>query len=93
MLGLRPHEFYHLTPLELWKMIDAHEEAELARRYETAYWIANLMNTQVRKKIRVDHLMAPFIRKKTKAEKVDERDAFFASFKKQQEEAAHGDHS
>lgn len=79
--------------MELWKMVEAREEAEQAQRYERAYWVANIMNTQVRKKIRIERLIAPFIRPKTKAEKVEERDDFFASFKKQQEEASHGDSS
>lgn len=79
-MRLKPDELYSLTPMELDKMLSAHEKAELARRWETAYWVANMLNIHLKKKVRTERLMQPFLPKKTSGAIAAERDKFFEEF-------------
>ena len=80
VLKLKPEELYSLSPLELDKMVTAHEKAELARRWETAYWVSNILNVHLKKKVRTERLMQPFLPKKTSGMIAAERDKFFEEF-------------
>lgn len=79
--------------MQFEKMLKAKEEAELARRYEQAYWTAWMVNVHLKKKVKVEQLAQPFVPKKTTAQRVNERDKFFEEFKRKRKEAGHGDGS
>lgn len=79
--------------MQFEKMLKAKEQAELARRYEQAYWTAWMVNVHLKKKIKVEQLVHPFVPKKTTAQKVSERDRFFEEFKRKRKEEADGNRS
>lgn len=79
VLGLKPDEFYHLSPMELMKLLVGYEQRRMNRLWLASYFTANLMGAQIRN-ISPEKLMQPFLPKKTKEEKVREREDFFTSF-------------
>ena len=79
MLKLKPGEFYHLSPLELMKLLDGYETRRLHVLWTAAYFTANIMATQV-KNITPEKLMQPFLPAKTREEKEEERNRFFKEF-------------
>lgn len=78
-LQLKPIEFMELSPMEFFKMVDGYEKRKLQSLWFSAYFTANIMGTQI-KNITPEKLMKPFLPEKSKAEKEQEKEEFFASF-------------
>lgn len=79
-----------LSPLDLIEMYEAVMDDEQQKRWETAYWINNLLNIQIpkdKKRIKVQDLMRPFLPQKTKYEKEEEKREFYRRFQRQRKEA------
>lgn len=89
-LMLRPWELDRLSVFEFNDMVDARNEMRQARRWETAYWVANIISPHLKRPAKAETLMKPFIREKTKEERTQEREDFFASFERQRKEAGNG---
>ena len=88
MLGLKPGEFRKLSPLELMKMLDGYESRKREILWLVSYFTANLMATQI-KNVTPEKLMRPFLPRKSKEEKEEERTKFFKEFySKRKEETA-----
>lgn len=79
ILGLKPYEFYELTPAELIKMLEGYERRRRDILWIVSYYAANLMGTQI-KNISPEKLMKPFLPIKSKEEKEEEKEAFFRDF-------------
>ena len=67
------------------KLLDGYDQRKMNILWMVSYFTANLMGTQV-KTISPEKLMQPFLRKKTKEEKLQEQEDFFTSFYKMREE-------
>lgn len=71
-------------------MADAYADFLMIRRRETAYWVANIISPHLKRPARTEELMKVFERPKTKEEKAQEAESFFANFARQREEAKRG---
>jgi hypothetical protein len=77
-------------------MAAAHEDALLEQRWETAYWLGNLMTIvavgpqKKPKGYRADALMKPFLPRKTGTEIANERRKFFEDFERKRRAALNG---
>jgi len=83
-LRLLPEQFYRLTPIELEKMLKAYEHQLEQRRWDMAYWVANMISVHTKKTVQPQTLMAPLLPKKSLGEKKKEAEDFFQSFREQQ---------
>lgn len=79
VLGLKPQEFYKLTPAELIKMLEGYERRRRDILWIVSYYAANLMGTQI-KNISPEKLMKPFLPQKSKEDKEAEKEQFFKDF-------------
>ena len=89
-LRLKPWEFEKLSIAEFNDMADAYADFLMIRRRETAYWVANIISPHLKRPARTEELMKVFERPKTKEEKAQEAESFFANFARQREEAKRG---
>lgn len=89
-LRLKPWEFDRLSVFEFNDMVDACNEIRMAKRWETAYWVANIISPHLRKPAKAGTLMQPFLKQKTKEEQARERERFYADFERQRKEAGNG---
>ncbi len=89
-LMLKPWELGRLSVFEFNDMVDARNEMRQAQRWETAYWVANIISPHLKRPAKAETLMKPFIKEKTREERAQERDDFFASFERQRKEAGNG---
>lgn len=87
-LKFKPSEFYELDLMEFEDIAKAYEEAELARRWETAYWVCTLIGPHLGKNSRVNtqSLMKPFLPKEEIVRTKEECNDFFENFYKQRKE-------
>lgn len=95
-MGLKPEEFYRLTPGELDKMVKAYSKNRMNKLWERAYFVAEIINNcrNVKETTKLEKLMKPFLPEKTAEEIKAEREAFFKDFYKQRkEEEDCGNHS
>lgn len=92
-LHLKPAEFMGMSLMEFDAMAKAHRLAEKDRRRETAYWLSWIVNCFAKKPIKIETLLKAFEEEKTSAERTGEVMDFFRQFKKQQQEAKHGNSS
>lgn len=90
VLKLKPWELDRLTLFEFYDMVNAYTEAKTAERWETAYWIANIISPHMKKPARVEKLMKPFLKPKTKLEREQEAEEFYKDFERQRKEANDG---
>lgn len=90
VLKLKPWELDRLTLFEFHDMVNAYIEAKTAERWETAYWIANIISPHMKKPAKVEKLMKPFLKQKTKLELAQEADEFYKNFERQRKEACDG---
>lgn len=67
-------------------MFMSYKEAQLAERWEKAYWTACAMSVHTKHSVDPSKLMGPFLPEKSLAEKADEKEAFFKQFNKQRKE-------
>lgn len=69
-------------------MANAYEQAELARRWETAYWVCSLMKPHLVKNsgVTTKSLMKPFLPKEEIVRTKEECEDFFNDFYKQRKE-------
>ena len=51
VLGLRPWEFMKLQPIEFKKLVRGYERKQKIDDMNRAFWVANIMNTQLSKPI------------------------------------------
>lgn len=86
-LGLKPWEFYRLTPMELNKLIEGYQVRREDRAFMTAWFVSNMINVHIKHPIQAKELAKPFLHEKTSSEIRRERDEFITSFRKQREEA------
>ncbi len=89
-LMLKPWELDKLSIFEFNDMIDARNEMRQARRWETAYWVSNIISPHLKRPAKAETLMKPFIKEKSKEERVQECEDFFASFERQRKEVGNG---
>jgi len=79
-LKLTPAQFDELSPIDLYEMLEAYRSAEKSRRMETAYWVSYMINVHLKKPVKIEKLMKPFMPKKTAGEVEEEREEFFRKF-------------
>ena len=89
-LKLKPWELDELSVFDFNDMVDAVNDIRQACRWETAYWVANIISPHLKRPAKAETLMKPFLKEKTKAERAQERENFFAGFEKQRKEAENG---
>ena len=89
VLKLKPWEFEELSIMDFNQMLDAHNEAKQAERWETAYWVSQLISVHTKRAVTPEALMEPF-NQKTREDILAEREAFFREFGKQRKEALNG---
>lgn len=71
-------------------MANAYNEVKTAERWETAYWVANIISPHLKHPVRAETLMRPFLKPTTKADRARDAEEFFAEFAKQRKEAGVG---
>ena len=74
--------------MEFEDMANAYEQAELARRWETAYWVRSLIGPHLVKNsgVTTKSLMKPFLPKEEIVRTKEECEDFFNDFYKQRKE-------
>ena len=90
MLKLKPWELEKISVFEFNDMAEAYAEAQMIRRRETAYWVANIISPHLKHPAKTEELMKAFERPKTKEERAQEAESFFSNFARQREEAERG---
>lgn len=95
MLGLKPWEFYKLSPLQLDKMVKAKQKVRTAERLEMSYfaWQVANMCRQIKDPMKFEEMAKPFLPQKTAEEIKAEREAFFEDFDRQRKEVENGNNS
>ena len=89
-LKLKPWELEELSVFDFNDMVDAVNDIRQARRWETAYWVANIISPHLKRPAKAETLMKPFLKEKSKEERAQEREDFFAEFEKPRKEAENG---
>ena len=90
VLKLKPWEFEELTLFEFSEMVEAFNEVKMAERWEFAYWVANIVSPHLKKPVKAEVLMAPFLKPVKNADRAKDAEEFFAEFAKQRKEAGIG---
>ncbi len=80
-LHLLPDQVDALTFLDIDDMKRGVEKEEMRKRWETAYWVANLMSPHIKGGITPEKLMEPFLPEKTETEMLDEKEQLKQLFK------------
>ncbi len=80
-LHLLPEQVDALTFLDIDEMKRGVEKEEMRKRWETAYWVANLIQPHVKDTITAEMLMKPFLPEKTETEMLDEKEQLKQIFK------------
>lgn len=88
MLGLRPNDFYELTPGELDKMVKSKNKVRTVELMASSYFVTQIINNcrQVKEPVRFEQIAKPFLPEKTSEEIKAERETFFKDFGKQRKE-------
>lgn len=71
-------------------MVEAYNEMKTVERWEYAYWVANIISPHMRRPVKAQTLMRPFLKPESKAEKAKDAEEFFADFAEQRKEAGFG---
>lgn len=74
MLHLLPSQVDELTFIDIDDMKRGCEEEERRKRWETAYWVSNIISTQVKGGITPEKLMEPFLPQKSAEDIRSEKD-------------------
>lgn len=74
MLKLVPAQVDELTFLDIDEMKRGFEQEEMRKRWETAYWVASIIQPHVKESITAEILMRPFLPQKTEQDMVAEKE-------------------
>jgi hypothetical protein len=88
-LGLKPDEFWKLTPNEIFEMAEGYQERVDTQMHLLAWHAANIMNIHLKKKVTVNKLLGK--EKKMSQVEIDkEIDKALHLVKKRRESSDHG---
>lgn len=87
VLRLRPWEFEKLSLMDFHDMLNAADEAKISERWEKSYWVATIISPHLKHGAKAEDIMKPFLKQKTKEEKIKETEAFFENFYRLRKEA------
>ena len=73
-LRLLPDQVNELTFIDIDDMKRGVETVEMRKRWETAYWVASMIQPHVKGEISAEMLMKPFLPEKTEKEMLAERE-------------------
>lgn len=86
-LKLKPWELDKLTLFEFFDMANAFDEAQVSERWEKSYWTAIIVSPHLKHGAKAEDIMKPFLRQKTKEEKIRDTEEFFENFYRMRKEA------
>lgn len=74
MLKLMPAQVEELTFIDIDEMKRGVEEEEMRKRWETAYWVASMVQPHVKEAVTAEQLMRPFLPEKTEQDVLSEKE-------------------
>lgn len=89
--GYTHEQFYALNLFEVKDILDAWQEKHMEELWETAYWVASLMNVHLKKEVTPKRLMKPFLPDTTAKDIKAEQEYFRKKFKLGKGDTGHGD--